>query len=45
MTSQASETVGDRLRGERPGRAKALLASVVAGTAVAVLTYRWLRGP
>jgi hypothetical protein len=47
MTSAGVRTVGkaasERLRGGRPGRARALAAAVVAGAATAVVTYRLLR--
>jgi hypothetical protein len=47
MTATAAETVGEtvgaRLAGERPSRAKAVLMAGMAGVAAAVLTYRLLR--
>ena len=47
MTGKALKTFGtaviERIAGERPGRARAVAASVVAGVAVAGATYRMLR--
>jgi len=37
------EAVEERLEGGRPGRVRAVLAALVAGAAVAALTYRLLR--
>ncbi len=47
MKTAALKTVGraatERVLGQGPGPARALVASVVTGTATAVLTYRLLR--
>jgi hypothetical protein len=47
MTPPGLRTVGkaasERLRGEGPGRVRAVAAAVVTGAATAVLTYRVLR--
>jgi 1,4-dihydroxy-2-naphthoate octaprenyltransferase len=37
------QAITDRLSGERPGPLRAALAAVVAGTAVATVTYKALR--
>jgi hypothetical protein len=37
------EAVAQRARGDVPGRVRALVAAVAAGTATAALTYRLLR--
>ena len=43
MSSQAAETAGRRLAGERVSRARALLAAGVVGVGAAALTYKLLR--
>jgi hypothetical protein len=43
MTATTAETLGARLAGGRASRPKALLTSLVAGSVVAVVTYRFLR--
>ena len=43
MTATSAKTIGARLGGARASRPKALLVSFVAGAAVSIATYRWLR--
>jgi hypothetical protein len=43
LSSAVADAVSERVQGGRPGRWKAIVAAVVAGIAVAVLTYRLLR--
>lgn len=38
------KAAGQRVTGQQPGRAGALVAAMVVGVATAVLTYRLLRG-
>jgi hypothetical protein len=39
-----SKAATERIAGVGPGRARALLAATITGTATAVATYRLLRG-
>jgi hypothetical protein len=43
MTATTAETFGARVAGARASRPKALLVSLVAGGAVSIAAYRWLR--
>lgn len=43
MAGVLKSAVAKRLSGDRPSMAQALAASVIAGVAVAVLTYRVMR--
>jgi hypothetical protein len=43
MAGIAAETVGERLAGERPSRARALFVAGVAAAGAGALTYRLLR--
>ena len=44
MASTTAATLGARIAGARASRPKALIASLVAGSAVSIVTYRFLRG-
>jgi hypothetical protein len=41
--SVVEDAVEERLKGGRPGRFRAVLAALMAGVTVALLTYRLLR--
>jgi hypothetical protein len=43
VAQQVLSAVGQRLTGGEVSRPKALAASLVAGIAATVLTYKWLR--
>jgi hypothetical protein len=44
MTASTTETLAARVAGARASRPKALFAALMAGGAVSIATYRWLRG-
>jgi len=41
--SVVKDAVTDRVEGERPGRARAVIAAIVVGATAAVVAYRLLR--
>lgn len=43
LIRNVGEAVAQRARGDTPGRFRAFVAAVAAGTATAALTYRLLR--
>lgn len=43
MKDVVTDTVADRVAGERPGRARAVIVAAVAGFGAAMLAYRLLR--
>jgi hypothetical protein len=45
VTETAASTFGSRVAGRGASRPRALLTSLLAGAAVTVVTYRWLRAP
>ena len=44
MTGIVKRAFTERMRGKRPGPARAIVASAAAGAAAAGITYRVLRG-
>ena len=43
MSGIVEEAVADRIKGDEPGRLRALGAAIVVGVGAALLTYRLLR--
>lgn len=43
VATSAAETVGKRIAGERPGRARALMVATMVGFGAATMTYKLLR--
>jgi hypothetical protein len=41
--SVVKDAVAERVEGDRPGRARAVIAAIVIGVAAAVVAYRLLR--